>query len=335
LLAGASAAGLRDEEGALLARRPLRSAVRLISPLPARKDSGGILRLAVIGDGERPSRASKLLLRAVKELGHSAYYVPLCAASVGVSDAAPLRVGGHEVRVDGALLRALCGSASLEQYLARYAMLKQAEMLGVTMVNSVDSVFTARNKYLTLLLAREAGVPVPDTVLTESLPAAYRVAKSWGDVVLKPILGSRGVGSVRFSDADLAFSAMRVLKRWMQPLMVQRYVEKPGRDIRAFVVGSEVVAAMYRYAPPGSWKTNIAQGGRGAPCALSGELEEVALRAAEALKLDYAGVDIAEGPEGPLLLEVNATADFEELMRVTGVNIPRRIVSRLVERIKR
>jgi len=293
------------------------------------------MNLALIQDGERPTRASRHLLKAIKDLGHKAYYIPFEFMNAEVGKIMGVRVGLQELELDGILLRGLRSDLSLEQYLARYAILKHIEMLGIPTVNEVDPLFLARNKYMALLTAYMAGIPVPETLLTENLAMGYKVVKEWNDVVIKPIAGSRGVGSMRFSDPDMAFFAMKSLKRFSQPLMIQKYVNKPNRDIRVFVVGREVIASMYRYAPPGNWKTNIAQGGRGVACDPSGEVKEIAIRVVEVFKLDYAGIDIVESEEGPLLLEVNASADFEELMRVTGVDIPKRIVQRLIEKVKK
>ena len=291
--------------------------------------------LALIQDGERSSRTSKYLLKAIKDLGHKAYYVPLGLVNVEVGRETRVRVGTQEVNFDGILLRGLRSDISLEQYLARYAILKQVETLGIAMVNEVDPLFLARNKYLALLIACKAGIPVPDTILTESIATGYRTVKEWSDIVIKPIAGSRGVGSMRFNDPDMAFFAMKNLRIFSQPLMIQKYVHKPNRDVRVFVIGGHVVASMYRYAAPNSWKTNVAQGGKGVACNPGDQVKEIAIKVTEVFKLDYAGVDIVESEAGPLLLEVNASADFEELMRVTGVDIPRKIVQRLIEKIKK
>jgi len=293
------------------------------------------VNLALIQDGERLTKASRHLLKAIKDLGHKAYHIPFELINVEVGRETCVRVGGQEIALDGALLRGLRSDISLEQYLARYAILKQVETLGIPMVNEVDPLFLARNKYLTLLIARMTGISVPDTLLTESLAAGYRIAKEWNDIVLKPIAGSRGVGSIRFNDPDMAFFAMKKLRMFSQPLMIQRYIDKPNRDLRIFVIGDQVVASMYRYAPPNSWKTNIAQGGRGVACNPDDQVKEIAIKIAKILNLDYAGIDIVESERGPLLLEVNASADFEELMKVTGVNIPRRIVQKLIEKVKK
>ena len=293
------------------------------------------MKLAVVQDSPQPPRSSKKILKAIKDLGHHAYYIPLELICVEVGESLSFQVGAHKIDLDGILLRGLGGIVNLEQFLSRYAVLKQLEFLGITIMNKVDSTIIARNKYLTLLLAQRVGISVPRTFLSESLTMVYKKAKEWKDIVIKPIIGSRGIGSLKFSDADLAFTAMKLFKRFSQPIMVQQYIEKPNRDIRVFVIDNEVVAAMYRYAPPNSWKTNIAQGGRGEPCKVTDEISEIAVKIVETLGLDYAGVDLVESKEGLRLLEVNATADFDELMKVTGVDIPTLLVKSLIQKVKK
>src|SRR5437867_1428300 len=125
-----------------------------------------------------------------------------------------------------------------------------------------------------------------------------------GDVVLKPLFGAEGRGMVRISDADIAYRICRALELSRSIFYLQAYIAHGDRDIRAFVVGDRVAAAMIRHGE--GWKTNVAQGARVERVNLSEDLVELALRAARVLEADYAGVDLLPREGGNLfVLEVN------------------------------
>jgi RimK family alpha-L-glutamate ligase len=120
-----------------------------------------------------------------------------------------------------------------------------------------------------------------------------------------------------------------------QVLYVQEFVPKPDRDIRAFVIGDEVVSAMYRIASPGSWKTNVAQSAKPVKCVLPKEMEDQAIRASKSLGLEYSGVDIMESKKGPLITEVNAAPTWHGLQSVTNFDIADRIIQYVIDKAKR
>ncbi|OYT62281.1 MAG: RimK family alpha-L-glutamate ligase [Thermofilum sp. ex4484_15] len=291
--------------------------------------------LAIIHASPIPPKPTRIILAEFKKMGVKVRYLPIQAISLYLSPyGSYVSVGGKKLELRGALLRGIGFSLTLEQFFIRIGILKYLESEGVRFVNKVSSLLRTRNKLETLIALYRAGLRVPTTLATESLKRMYLGAKALGDVVLKPVMGSRGLGSVRTNDADVAFQIVKTLSSFNQPPLLQEYVEKPKRDIRAFVIGGEVVACMYRYSR-GSWKTNVAQGGIGAPLNPPEEVKEMALKCLEVLELDYAGVDIAEGKEGFYVLEVNGSPDFEELSRVSGLNIAKLLAEYFLSVLKR
>lgn len=293
------------------------------------------MRIAVVHDLLRPTYTVKQLLRAIRELGATPVYIPISYVSVEICSDKPFRLRNRVLEVDGVIVRSIGFTIDLDQFIFRISLLKHMEEEGIVVMNPVLPFLTSRNKYLSLVLLRRAGLPVPRTVVTEDLAYAYNVARELGEIVVKPLQGSRGYGAMRISDADLAYNIMRTLLSFHKPIYVQKFVKKPGRDIRVFVVGEEVVAAIYRIAPEGSWKTNIAQGGKAVPCDLTPELRELAIRAVKALGLWYGGVDIAETDEGPVIFEVNGAPDWRGLEAATGVSPAKAIVQYLIEKLRR
>jgi ribosomal protein S6--L-glutamate ligase len=143
-----------------------------------------------------------------------------------------------------------------------------------------------------------------------------------------------GFGAMKFEDSDLAFNAYKRLESLGLPLYLQEYLENPQRDIRAFVVGEKVVASIYRVASEDNWKTNIALGSKPRPLQLSEALEEMAIKAVNALGLIYAGVDILETKNGPVLLEANCSPSWQGVRKATGVNVVELLVKHVLGLMK-
>jgi len=227
------------------------------------------------------------------------------------------------------------GPGSFEQVTKRVSMMEHLELSGTLVVNSTQAYRRARDKYLTMCTLAGAGLPILPTYVSEIAHWVYRVSRGFKRVVYKPIMGSLGFGSMKFDNADLAFNAYATLERLGQPLYVQEYIEKPGRDIRAFVLGGRVIGSIYRVAQPTRWKTNVAQGGQARPIRLSSNLERLAVKAAEALGLLYAGVDILDDGKRAVVLEVNGSPSWQGLQKATGVNVAEELVKYVMNYVKR
>ena len=208
--------------------------------------------------------------------------------------------------------------------------LKLLEDRGVRCVNRHAVVATCGDKLLTSAALERAGVPQPRTLLAFTPDAALRAIETLGyPAVIKPVVGSWGRLVSRVNDRDAAEALvehLEVLGSWQQHIFyVQEHVRKPGRDIRAFVVGDEPICAIYRTSE--HWITNTARGGRASNCPVDGPVGDLALRAAQAVGGGVVAVDLLETDEGRLLVnEVNHTMEFRNSIDTTGVDIPGRIV---------
>ena len=239
--------------------------------------------------------------------------------------------------MDGVLVRTI-GFGTGDQITFRISLLEHFEDAGIYVMNPAYSFRRAKDKYATLTALNKAGIRVPRTYIGENLEAAIVFADEVGDVIIKPLIGARGMGMIRAEHRELTYRAMKFIHQLGQVLYVQELVEKPDRDIRAFVIGGELVGAMYRYVPKGvdgEWRTNIHGGGEAQVTELTPEYKECALKTAEVLKLDYTGVDIIESPDGPCVIEANAAPSWSALSRVTGLDVASLIVDRLVEQSER
>jgi [lysine-biosynthesis-protein LysW]--L-2-aminoadipate ligase len=151
--------------------------------------------------------------------------------------------------------------------------------------------------------------------------------------VLKPTIGSWGRLIALLKDSESTESILEDREHMFpiyQQYYIQEKVERPPRDIRAFVIGDKVVAAIYRISPDGVWKTNTATGGRAENCPVTPELEDICLKASAAMGKGLFGVDLMESPDGLVVHEVNNTIEFRNSVPVTGVDIPGLMLEYLV-----
>jgi len=232
---------------------------------------------------------------------------------------------------DGVLLRTM-PPGSLEQVVFRMDLLHRLEANGVGVLNPPRAAELCVDKYLATACLESAGLRVPPTVVCQTADAALAAfTELGGDVVVKPIFGSEGRGMVRVADPELAWRTFRAIERTQGILYVQQFIRHPGWDLRVFVLGGEVLAAMKRTAR-GDWRTNVAQGGSAERVSPTPEESRIALKAAAALGVPVAGVDLLPGPDGEwYVIEVNAVPGWRTLAPVTGIDVAEAIVRFLAD----
>jgi RimK family alpha-L-glutamate ligase len=218
---------------------------------------------------------------------------------------------------------------SLEQIIFRVDALHLLAARGVRVLNSARAIERTVDKYYTSGLLAQAGLPTPRTRVCEraddALPAFEALG---GDVIVKPLFGSMGQGLVRVQDPDVAYRVFKALDLAREVYYLQEALPHAGRDLRAFVLGGRVLAAMERVAL--GWRTNVARGGQPQPARLTPEQERLCLRAAEVVEAEYAGVDLLPAADGrDYLLEVNGIPGWQGLQTVTGTDIAGEIVAYL------
>jgi len=252
------------------------------------------LRVSVLIGPRRP----KLFYRGEK-LGHYDAVVPRIGASVSAY-----------------------GSAVVEQF----------EHAGVFTPSPAQAIRVSRDKLRALSLLAHQGIRVPETVCVRDRASIRRAVRQVGGppAVVKLLEGTQGTGVILADTYRLAESVLDALLVTQKDVLVQRFVrESRGRDIRAFVVGGRVVAAMQRRAAPDDFRTNVHRGGRIERRTLEPSLARIAARAAEVLGLGIAGVDLIESDDGPLVLEVNSSPGLEGIERATGIDVAAAVVEYL------
>jgi len=259
--------------------------------------------------------------------------LPRVAARVGYPPVASAR-GSNLLEDLNALIIRPIGRGSLEEILFRMDLLYRLERKGLYIVNPPKSIERAVDKYYALSLLEEQNLPVPRTLVTESPNEALKAFHELGgDVVLKPLTGSRGIGSTRITDANIAERIFRTLSLHHGVFYLQEFITHGFSDIRAFTLGGRVLASMRRVAQ--GWKTNVSQGARPVSIQLDKELQELAIKSSETVGCVLAGVDILESDEGPTIIEVNSQPGWKGLQTVTKVRIADEIVNYVISQTKK
>ena len=206
---------------------------------------------------------------------------------------------------------------------------------GIPTINTYEVANTCGNKLLTSSALVRAGIPTPRTCVAFTPESALEAIEEMGyPVVLKPGVGSWGRLLSKVNDREAAEAILehkQVLGSYHHSIYyIQEYVEKHGRDIRAFVVGDETICAIYRVSP--HWITNTARGGQASNCPVTPELDSLCVNAARAVGGGVVALDIFEDDERGLLVnEINYTMEFRNSIDTTGVNIPGRVIDYLID----
>ena len=283
----------------------------------------------------RNSWSSTQLRKALAKhnIPHVCFSFPRLTARIGYKPY--LNIGNINIldKLDALIIRPI-GRGSLEEIVFRMDMLYRLQRLGLLIINSPEAIEHCVDKYDILAILEDKGIPVPRTAVTENVDEALNAFHELGgDVVVKPLFGSRGIGATRVRDPEVASTIFRSLTFYHNVIYIQEFVPHGFSDIRAFVIDNRVVAAMRRVAS--SWKTNYSQGARPEPTLLDNMLEELAVKSAKLIECKIAGVDILESPKGPVVVEVNSQPGWRGLQSVTRVNIADEIVNFVISELKK
>ena len=215
--------------------------------------------------------------------------------------------------------------------------LRLFESLGIRCINSSDVARICGDKILTSVALKEAGLAQPPIRVAFTEDSALIAIEELGyPVVLKPAVGSWGRLLAKVNDRESAEAILEhktVLGSYHHSIFyIQKYIEKQGRDIRSFVVGNECIAAIYRSSS--HWITNTARGAVATGCPVTDEIASLSVAAAHAVGGGVLAVDLFESTDGLLVNEVNYTMEFRNSIDTTGVNIPGRVVTYVLEQLK-
>ena len=269
------------------------------------------------------------LVRAVSARGLVPHLLPWEASVSRMGAASGVTNSGRALREARGVLARIIPGGTLEQIIFRVDTLHRLEEEGVRVMNTARAIERTVDKAWTSAILERAGLPTPETVACERAEDAFAAFAALGDVVVKPLFGSMGLGMSRVSDEDMAWRVFRVIETVRGVYYLQRFIPHGGRDIRAFVVGDRVLGVIERTAD--GWRTNFSRGGKAAPISLPAAWADLALQAARAVGAEYAGVDLLPAEDGTVyVLEVNGIPGWEGLQSATGVDVAGAIVDQLL-----
>ncbi len=276
------------------------------------------MRLAVLA--ARAGWHTRELERAAAARGHQATILPYEGLVATVGPTPGLRSGTIELDLVDLVVARIIPSGSLEQIIFRVDALHRLEDRGVPVVNSPRTIERTVDKFWTSVLLEQCGIPTPETVVCQDAEEAFTAFRDLGDVIVKPLFGSMGLGMVRVSDEEMAYRVFRTIEQIRGVYYLQRTIEHDGVDSRVFVIGGRVIGAIERKSP--SWRTNLARGGRAGPATLNEYQTALAIRSAAAVGAEYAGVDMVTGRDGrTYVLEVNGSPGWRGFQQATGLDV--------------
>jgi ribosomal protein S6--L-glutamate ligase len=216
------------------------------------------------------------------------------------------------------------------------AVVRQFQEMDIFCANTAHGINNSRDKLRSLQILSRHGIGLPRTTFVRDkkdvLPAIDRVGGA--PVIIKLIEGTQGIGVLLAESVKQAESIIELLQSQKQNVLIQKFVaESKGRDIRAFVVGDQVVAAMRRVAQGQEFRSNVHRGGVAEPVELSEEYRETAVRCSQILGLRVAGVDMLEGKDGPQIMEVNSSPGLEGIETCTGLDIAGAVIDYIAAQV--
>lgn len=277
--------------------------------------------------------STRRLREAAQQRGHKVKVHDTLLFSVSLSAGSPrLFYKGKPVEAYDAVVPRI--GASITFY--GTAVVRQFEQMGVFVANSSHAISVSRDKLRSLQMLSRHSLGMPATFFVRDGNAILPAIDELGGapVIIKLLEGTQGVGVILADSRKVAQAIIETLQSAKQNVLIQRFVkESKGVDVRAFVVGGKVIAAMRRVAQEGEFRSNVHRGGRAEPIELPPEFERTAVRAAQILGLRIAGVDMLEGEAGPQIMEVNSSPGLEGIEAASGIDVAGHIIEHIEDQV--
>jgi ribosomal protein S6--L-glutamate ligase len=290
------------------------------------------MKLAILSCGPR-AYSTRRLKEAALERGHDVKVLNTLKFAIDLQRGKPdLHYKQKTLSTYDAVLPRI--GASITYY--GTAVVRQFQEMDVFCANTAHGILNSRDKLRSLQILSRHHIGIPQTAFVSSkkdvLPAIERVGGA--PVIIKLISGTQGIGVLLAESTKAAESIVELLQSQRQNVLIQKFVaESKGRDIRAFVVGDRVVAAMRRVAQGQEFRSNVHRGGKAEAVELTDEYAETAVRAAQIMGLRVAGVDMLEGKTGPQIMEVNSSPGLEGIENCTGLDIAGTVIEYIAAQV--
>ncbi|MCB9857466.1 MAG: 30S ribosomal protein S6--L-glutamate ligase [Phycisphaerales bacterium] len=290
------------------------------------------MKLAILSRNPKCYSTARLREAAIAR-GHSARVLDTLKFSMTVEQEDPgLKYKGRTVGHCDAVIPRI--GASVTFY--GTAVVRQFEQMGTFTLNSSHSISISRDKLRSLQALTRHSIGMPPTAFVREKGDVLKAIEQVGGVpvIIKLLEGTQGIGVILADSVSIAAAIIETLHSTRQNVLIQKFVaESKGKDVRAFVVGDRVVAAMRRVAQGQEFRSNVHRGGMAQKIDLDPEYEKTAVRAAQIMGLRVAGVDMLEGADGPKIMEVNSSPGLEGIETATGLDIAGEIIGLIEDRV--
>ncbi|MCB1151141.1 RimK family alpha-L-glutamate ligase [bacterium] len=290
------------------------------------------MKLAILSVSPR-CYSTMRLRQAAEERGHTAKVLNTLRFGIELQHGEPdLTFRGKRLSHYDAVLPRI--GASITYF--GTAVVRQFEQMDVYTPNTAAGIANSRDKLRSLQVLSRHDIGIPVTTFVRDRKDVLAAIRHVGGapVIIKILEGTQGVGVILADSEKVAEAIIETLQSARQNVLVQQFIaESRGRDVRAFVVGDRVVAAMRRVAQGNEFRSNVHRGGRTETVTLTPEMEECAVRAAQILGLRVAGVDMLESNDGPLIMEVNSSPGLEGIESCTGLDVAGAIIDYVSDQV--
>ena len=283
------------------------------------------MRIVILSQN-KDSYSTRRVVEAAQKAGHEARVIDYLSCWMNIAAHKPQVIHQGEPLQD---VEAIIPRVAASSTFYGTAVVRQFEMMGVFTANSSLAIARARDKLRCLQILARKGIGLPVTAFGHSTHDVEGLIGTVGGppLIVKLIEGTQGMGVVLAETEKSAQSVIQAFRGLNANFLVQEFIkEAEGSDIRCFVVGEKIAASMLRRAAPGEFRANIHRGGTGEKIKLTPEERSAALRAAKAMGLKIAGVDMLRSNHGPVVLEVNASPGLEGIEKATNIDVARKII---------
>lgn len=288
------------------------------------------MKIAILSRGPR-LYSTRRLKEACKERGHEVRILDTMNFSINVEQGNPeLLYRNKKLGAFDAVIPRIGASITF----FGTAVLRQFEQMGTFCLSSSLGISTSRDKLRSMQLLARHHIGFPQTIFVKQPSSILPAIEALGGapVVIKLLEGTQGVGVILADSNKIAEAIIETLHSSKQNVLIQKFIgESRGKDVRAIVIGGKVIAAMRRVSQSDDFRSNVHRGGRVEPIELDEKFEKTAIRAAQIMGLNVAGVDMLESNQGPLIMEVNSSPGLEGIERASGVDVATAMVEFLEE----
>lgn len=283
------------------------------------------MKIAILSqDGSLYS--TKRLKEAGEQRGHQMYVIDYLRCYININSKKPMVIyEGKSLQKFDAIIPRIAASKTFYGT----AIVRQFEMMGIFTINESQAISRSRNKLISLQLLGKEGINLPSTVFSNSAIDTDSLIKLVGGtpVVIKILEGTQGMGVILADTHQVAKSVIEGFRGVNVEVLVQKFIhEANGCDLRCFVVGDKVVAAIKRKSAAGEFRSNLHRGGTAEKVKLTPQERSIAVAAAKAMGLKLAGVDLLRSEQGPVVIEVNSSPGLEGIETTTQIDVSGKII---------